>query len=418
MVSHYHIFNFYVKNVFRMLFCIMCVNNLIKAMTKLTKVIVFGGSGRVGGSTVRSLNDRFVLDIVVAGRSQYKWEQYLKRINRDLKSVSKFVSVDINNPSIELDNLISNSDLVIHTAGPFQGQRINHVFESALRQGKDYIDVCDDIYLSRILRNEHFKSISSKSGSRAIVSAGIWPGCSSLLACDVIEAAGGNEAVEEVEFSFFTAGSGGAGQTILTATFLLLGEDVLVYENGKEVYKKSATDTTIRDFGKGIGEREVVRLNLIECESCHVTSQVPNVSTYFGTAPKFWNFLFKVMAQVIPQALLKDKTFTTNLALISLPMVRLIDAFVGSRNAIRIQVTNKQKETFTGILSHEDLEKVVGDSIASFAHQLMMKPGEEMSIAPGVYFPEEVSDVRLRKNILNDIGSDAITYSITKNEEA
>ena len=49
---------------------------------------------------------------------------------------------------------------------------------------------------------------------------------------------------------------GGAGPTILTATFLLLGEDVLTYEKGREVYKKSAIDSITRDFGESIGKRE------------------------------------------------------------------------------------------------------------------------------------------------------------------
>ena len=105
---------------------------------------------------------------------------------------------------------------------------------------------------------------------------------------------------------------GGAGPTILTATFLLLGEDVLTYNNGKETYQKSATNCKIRNFGKSIGNREgnfhilslimksknscnaalVVRLNLIEYESCFASSGIKNISTYFGTAPKFWNFYF------------------------------------------------------------------------------------------------------------------------------
>jgi hypothetical protein len=49
---------------------------------------------------------------------------------------------------------------------------------------------------------------------------------------------------------------------------LILGEDVLTYQNGKVIYKKSASDSFSIDFGPEIGQREVARLNLIECESC------------------------------------------------------------------------------------------------------------------------------------------------------
>ena len=36
-----------------------------------------------------------------------------------------------------------------------------------------------------------------------------------------------------VDFSFFTAGSGGAGSTLLVATFLILAEDSLQIVNGR-----------------------------------------------------------------------------------------------------------------------------------------------------------------------------------------
>ena len=129
----------------------------------------------------------------------------------------------------------------------------------------------------------------------------------------------------------------GAGPTILSATFLILGEDVLTYVRGEPVYKKSATDSISVHFGKDIGERKVARLNLIECESCHEYLEsrgMRNVSveTYFGTSPPFWNDLFVLMANVIPQRVLKDRGLMDLLARISLPMVRTVDAFVGSKN--------------------------------------------------------------------------------------
>jgi len=132
-------------------------------------------------------------------------------------------------------------------------------------------------------------------------------------------------------FSFFTAGSGGAGQTILTATFLLLGENVLVYRDGKRLYYKSATDRRQADFGAGIGQREVVRLNLIECESTAVAG-VRNVETFFGTAPTVWNSLFVLMANLMPQRILQDRSLMATLAGISLPLVRFVDTLVGSKN--------------------------------------------------------------------------------------
>ena len=113
---------------------------------------------------------------------------------------------------------------------------------------------------------------------------------------------------------------------------MMTGENVLTYKNGKERYYKSASDTLSVDFGKCIGSREAARLNLIECESCYQSLGVPNVETFFGTSPPIWNKLFVLMATVIPQAILQNRVYMDIFARISLPMVRLVDRLVGSKN--------------------------------------------------------------------------------------
>ena len=56
------------------------------------RALVFGGSGRVGGSTVRALNDRLGsnVNITVVGRDPNNWDNYLRRLNR----VENLPSVD------------------------------------------------------------------------------------------------------------------------------------------------------------------------------------------------------------------------------------------------------------------------------------------------------------------------------------
>ena len=331
---------------------------------KVPKVLVIGGTGRVGGSAVRSLHERFgsEIDLRVAGRSLKNWDAFLGRNSKPLVGV-EFVSLDITRKE-ELEVVIPQYDLIIHTAGPFQGLRCPSVLESSLRHGKQYIDVCDDITLSKIARSDIYRDLAVKSKGAAVISTGIWPGGSSLFAQKIIDSVGGKDNVDKVKFTFFTAGTGNAGPTLLAATFLILGEDVLTYVNGKQIYKKSATDLETVDFGKDIGTREVVRLNLIECESCHSSGMriqihfsslsyyniehlhiyyhysdafafaigIDNVETFFGTAPVIWNRLFTAMANIIPQSALKNVDLMNKFALFSLPMVRLVDMLVGCTN--------------------------------------------------------------------------------------
>ena len=63
-----------------------------------------------------------------------------------------FLPINISSKEDELDQVLQNFDVIIHTAGPFQGMDRATVLASAMKLGKLYLDVCDDIKLSRIVR--------------------------------------------------------------------------------------------------------------------------------------------------------------------------------------------------------------------------------------------------------------------------
>ena len=70
-----------------------------------------------------------------------------------------------------------------------------------------------------------------------------------------------------VDFSFFTAGSGGAGATLLVATFLILAEEALTIVNGRRRPVKSMKEYESVWFGDIVGEKDVANLNLLETAS-------------------------------------------------------------------------------------------------------------------------------------------------------
>jgi hypothetical protein len=189
---------------------------------------------------------------------------------------------------------------------------------------------------------------------------------------------------------------------------------VLTYVDGRPEYRKTATDSITRDFGKEIGLRECVRLNLIECESCwaHHKSRYPQLSveTRFGTAPRFWNKLFQAMALVLPQDLLKNREAMRALAIVSLPMVRLVDSFVGSTNGIQVEVEDTAGASFSALLTHRDLEAEVGSCLADFSMALLSGAADEGK--HGVYFPEELPSDAARASILEASGKRSLSFSM------
>ncbi len=96
-------------------------------------VLVVGGSGRVGGSTVRwlqTLSDRKndPISITVGGRRQSSFQTAID--NKVVPPTVDFLSMDIDGEPSLLKQTLQNwkdatSDdcLVVHTAGPFQGRR-------------------------------------------------------------------------------------------------------------------------------------------------------------------------------------------------------------------------------------------------------------------------------------------------------
>jgi hypothetical protein len=188
-----------------------------------------------------------------------------------------------------------------------------------------------------------------------------------------------------VDFSFFTAGSGGAGATLLVATFLILAEQALVVVNGRRRPVQAMKDYSTANFGKIVGDRNVAHLNLLETASVHDVLGVGSTSCLFGTAPDFWNSLLGLMAQ-LPPSLLANEDLMRKLSVFSLPIVRVVDYFAGAANAMRCDVTCAKEPGLiaTAIYAHENLEPCVGECIVAFCCAVLSG-----SVPPGVWLPEQ-----------------------------
>uniref|UniRef100_A0A0E0RDI1 Saccharopine dehydrogenase NADP binding domain-containing protein n=2 Tax=Oryza TaxID=4527 RepID=A0A0E0RDI1_ORYRU len=209
------------------------------------RVLVLGGTGRVGGSTATALSKlRPDLNILIAGRNREKGESLASKLGEE----SEFVQVDIRDRNM-LEEVLQDVDLVVHAAGPFQRENECTVLQAAIATKTAYIDVCDDTDYS--WRAKGFHEQAKDCGIPAITTAGIYPGVSNVMAAELVHAARSEN-----------AGTGGAGPTILTTSFLLLAEDVIAYNKGEEIKLKPYSGALSIDFGKGVRKKDVYLLSV------------------------------------------------------------------------------------------------------------------------------------------------------------
>lgn len=371
-------------------------------------VLVVGGSGRVGGSTARwlrrlSQEEGFAdLQLSVGGRSEARHAELAARWGEDASNgpIPAFVPLDLADPASVRAAISGGWSLIVHTAGPFQGVKRPLVLEEAIRQGVPYVDVCDDTELCQAAKS--LSPLAEAAGVPAVVSAGIWPGVSALMVAEAVERLGG--AAKDVELSFFTAGTGGAGPTIVSATFLLLAEPPLVYRGGSPGRGEPWGDRHLVDFGPGAGQRFVHLLDEPEVYTCHKVLGIPNIRSSFGTAPDVWNWLFGAV-RLLPVQLLRNRTLMQGVAVFSMPVISLVDRLVGAVNAMRVDATAADGRSVTLRMTHVDLEDCVGLGTAAFALEVL-----QGRVPSGVSFPVEMT--ANRREILRRVRQGTILWEL------
>ena len=381
-------------------------------MQTVPRVLIVGGTGRMGASTavhlVRTCMDGAVeVRIDVGGRNADHGRDVLRRIRRrldpGLESIAHaFVPIDVTWPPDQLAKCVEPYDLVLHTAGPFQryrGPLAARLLDACVRAGVRYQDVCDDLEHATYAREALFDRAAA-AGVVACVSTGAFPGLSNLMAAEGMEQLRERDARAEtnswVDFSYFTAGTGGAGPTILSATLLLLAQPALCVVQDTEQRRRAWSDPRLADFGEAIGHRRpVYLLNLPEVRTVHRTLGVRNVSARFGTAPPLWNWTMASMARVLPPSVLRQRA--DQIARLGSPLIRAVDRFVGARTGVRVdcmrQVEHAPRASVCSLLfCHDRLEGCVGETAAAMAYALLFPDAVPPRTAhrPGVWYPEEL----------------------------
>lgn len=341
----------------------------------MKRVLCIGATGRMGGAIAKSLiihtND---VEVIVAGRRREVGQSYA----RELGPRASFRHVDITDPA-SLKQTLSGVDLVCHSAGPFQHGPHPAVLDAALQAGVHYLDIADDIEYARAAKERHGRM--QEKGLSAIVNGGIFPGYSNIMAGELVERGGG---ARRVDFDYFIAGTGGAGPSVMSSTFLLTGIPAIEFVDGKAVERRAFTGRKQVEFLRPVGTRATFYLELPEVHSCRGTYNVPNISARFGTAPEASNMMTYLTGLLVPQKMLSDRALVAKYVEKCKPWLDFMDKLVGADLAMRVEVEGNDGVTRVAQFFHPDTIEASGVAIAFQALEIL-----NGKVKPGVYWPEE-----------------------------
>lgn len=198
---------------------------LFKMFSFLFSLDFSPGCGRIGTAAAVHMMQRAPgpLEVILAGRSAERGAMAIEEVKGELKELKEhgvsFRQVDWQKEQ-SLEFNVKDVDAILHTAGPFDGEP--SVLRSALEQRVPvYVDVADP--MSYLDAAEAMDETAQQADCMALCSAGAFPGFSNILAVECahrLREVGAE--IQDLSFSYFTAGLGGSGPVNLLRLVLYI----------------------------------------------------------------------------------------------------------------------------------------------------------------------------------------------------
>lgn len=400
---------------------------LAAATSAPPRVLVVGGTGRIGSAVAAHMLSQAPASITLAGRCAERGEvavqEVLKEQTLSSEATLKFLQLDWRDDTA-LRAAMRGVDAIVHTAGPYADETPDVLRAALAERVPVYVDLSDPVeYL------DECKAIGAQAAATsetlALCAAGAFPGLSNVLAMECIERLGADTRVKDVDFSYFTAGLGGSGDINLYITNDGFGCPVPIYKNGEYAPSMEAggNQRQIKFFlseddpsARLVGERAVWSWPFPE--GALIPRQLDggiagDTSVGMGTAPAIWNDVMGLMVDVVPREWWRRKGWSQGLASFSKPLVDFTDLFVGETHAMRVDVTSTCGKRVSAVQAHESFRRVVGQSCAEFTMALLASKGlmsrgagdmaGEIALpAAGVFTPEGLfSSAEVRGPVLD-----------------
>lgn len=343
----------------------------------MSKVLILGGSGRIGRSVAEDILTHTDAEVIITGR--HKQGKVLQNL---LDKPVKFMLLNLEDTE-NLYNAIKTSDLVIHCAGPFH-YRDGRVLKSCIESGVNYIDVSD--HRSFYQKVVQYREEAKQAGVTAVLNTGVFPGISNSMVRQGVEQL---DEAETIHLSYVVAGSGGAGLTVMRTTFLGLRNPFDTWIDGKWQQVLPYTKREVIEFPKPYGKTGVYWFDVPETYTFAESFQVKNVITKFGSIPDFYNHLTWITAHVFPSAWIESDAGIEFFSKVSYEMTNVTDKFTGVGVAMRAEIKGKKDGrslTYCSTMVHENTAFAAGCGTGSVAQFIL----EGKLHKPGIYPVEQV----------------------------
>lgn len=188
---------------------------------------MIGGTGHFGGRICRRIVGEKNTELIVTSRSHRKANAFAEEL-RKLKPDATISSACLDQASPDLaDDLVSlHPALVLHTAGPYQGQDYR-VAEACIASGSHYIDLADGRDFVQGFHSLHEKAV--EKGVLLVSGASTLPGLSSVV---IDHLRGQFHEIHDIEISIAPAHQTPRGASTVAAVLSYCGKPFKVLWKG------------------------------------------------------------------------------------------------------------------------------------------------------------------------------------------
>lgn len=229
-----------------------------------TDIIVVGGYGHVGGQICEQLALYYPGKVYAAGRSFERAQQFCSGKRSNIKPLRLTVGEPLDEKQLERVKLVVMC----------LDQTDTTFARACLLAGTDYVDVsANGVFLEAMEQlNERTEGI----GGTAVLSVGLAPGLTNLLALKAFQSLDG---VSQIDIAIMLGLGDEHGKAAIEWTVDSLAASYAITEAGRKRNVKSFTEGLKTDFGDGLGKRTAYRFPFSDQQTLSRTLGVPSVST-------------------------------------------------------------------------------------------------------------------------------------------